>query len=123
MEARGDRPHPLQLQRRGRFRPLILHAMLSLSVISVGRESQTNASRIALLRGGKVLRKAREPAEKQRQNPSGHGVQRAQMADGLLSRDAAQPVHHIVAGHPARLIDHKKSVHIITLVALGTLAN
>jgi hypothetical protein len=37
------------------------------------------------------------------------------VADRFLSGDSAQPVYHIVAGHPARLVDHKKPVHIITL--------
>jgi hypothetical protein len=41
----------------------------------------------------------------------------------LLARDAAQPVDHIVAGHPVRLIDDKKTVHIITLETRGRLAN
>ncbi len=45
------------------------------------------------------------------------------MTDGLLSSDAAQPVHHVVAGDASRLIDHKKPVHIITLASVEWLAN
>ncbi len=74
MEALGGRAHLLQRQLRSRFGPAIRAARLSLRVISVGRESEANASGVALLRSGKVLRKARKFAQKQRQNACGHGV-------------------------------------------------
>ena len=78
-------------------------------------------SAITLLSGGKILRQPRVFAHQQREHASGHGVQRAQMTDGPLPGDFAQPVDHVVAGHAARFINNKKPVHILTLVRVDTL--
>ena len=96
---------------------------LAFGIIGVCREPKANASGIALLRGREILCQPRKSAHQQRQNTGGHWVQRSQMADGLLTCDAAQPVDHVVAGDTAWLIDHKKPVHIITLASIGWLAN
>ncbi len=86
---------------------------LAFGVVGVGRESKANGAGVAFFSRGEVLREAGVFAKQQRQNASGHGVERAEMADGFLTGDAAQSMDHVVAGHAAGLVDYEESVHCL----------
>ena len=81
VEPCGGRLYLRERQIRGHFQPSVRAPGLSLGVIGVCRESEADVSLIALFSGGKVLREASELAHQQRQNPGGHGVQRAEVAN------------------------------------------
>ena len=60
----------------------------------------------------------REPgvvAEKNREDPGGHRIKRAKMADGLFPGNAPQPADDVVTGDAAGFIYDEKAVHWNTL--------
>ena len=119
MEPGSRRAYLVKGQTRPIFREKVGPGCHTLSVIGVRCESEANGPDIALFRGGKVLRQPRKFAQQQWQNAGRHGVQRAQVSNRLLASDSAQFRHHIVAGHPTRLIDYQQSIHLTTLVDRG----
>src|SRR5208337_2197161 len=87
----------------------------AVSVKGVCGKAEANGARVALFGRGEVLRQAGKLAQKEGQNTSGHGVERAEVAYGALAGDSAQDSHHIVAGHACRFVYNEKSVHLSTL--------
>ena len=44
-------------------------------------------------------------------NAGGHGVERAEVADGALLQDAARAVDHVVRGESGGLVDDEDAIH------------
>jgi len=70
----------------------------ALGIEGVGCDAEADDTFLALLRGAEELSQARVLAEQQREHAGGHGVERAEVADGALAGGAAHNVHHVMRG-------------------------
>jgi hypothetical protein len=61
------------------------------------------------------LRQAGKLAQQQGQNAGGHGVKRAEVADGAFAGNSSQDSDYIVASHAGRFVYNEKPVHFFTL--------
>jgi len=86
--------------------PAIGAVRRAFSIVGVGGETEAHCSGVALFGLPKVLRESRELAEDNRQNTGGHGIERAQMANGLFAGDAAHLRDHVVAGDACWFVDN-----------------
>src|SRR5581483_11530466 len=62
---------------------------LAFGVVGIGGEAEADLSLVGLLRCHVKLGKAGHTADNQREDAGGHGVERAQMADGAFVENAA----------------------------------
>ena len=72
-------------------------------VKGVGGKAEADRAFVAFFRGREELREAGVLAEQKREDAGGHGVERAEVADGALAGDAANDVDDVVRGRPAGL--------------------
>jgi hypothetical protein len=89
----------------------------AFGVVSVRGEAEADGAGVVFFRGGEVLREAGVFAEQQREDTRGHGVERAEMADGFFAGDAAETVDDVVAGDAGGFIYDEEAVHWFTLAA------
>ena len=78
----------------------------SASKVSVAKPKRIAAC-VALFRGGEELGEAGVLAEQQRQHAGGHGVERAEVADGAFAGGAAHNVDYVVRGQSRGLIQNQ----------------
>jgi len=125
---RGERRrHLLQLAVKvsGRDADLVQHQKRvclgadrrAFGVISVGGEAKADRARVMLFGGREVLREAGVFAEQEWEDAGSHGIERAEVADGLFAGDAAETADDVVAGDTGGFIYDEKAVHWFTLAA------
>ncbi len=77
----------------------------ALGVEGVGGEAEADGAFVGFFRGGEELGEAGVLAEQQRENTGGHGVERAEVADGAFAGGAADDVDYVVRGHSRGFIE------------------
>src|SRR5882724_5846042 len=83
----------------------------AIGVISVGGEAKADYAFVGFSRRGVKLRQARERSCDEGEDARGQGIERAEMADGLLLQNAAHAVDHIVRGPTGGLVDDDDAIH------------
>ena len=83
----------------------------AFGVEGVGGEAEADVAGVVLLGLAEELREARVFAEEQRENSGGHGVERAEVADGFFAGGAAHDGDYVVRGHAGGFVEYQKTVH------------
>ena len=83
----------------------------AVGIISVRSEAETDDSLIGLLRRTVKLRQTGEAAGDEWKHAGGKGVERPEVADGSLAKNAAHAVDHVVGGPASGLIEDDDSIH------------
>src|SRR6185437_5670429 len=89
----------------------------AFGVVSVRGKAEADGPGVVFFGGGEVLCEAGVSAEQQREDARGHGIKRAEMADGFFAGDAAEAADDVVAGDAGGFIYDEKAVHWFTLAA------
>jgi len=92
----------------GGYRPFIDH--LAVQVMGDGRPPQLHGAFIGFVQPGQVLGKACRLAQAHDQQSGRPRVESAGMSDAPQTGHLAQHIHHVMRGHPLRLVNKKDSI-------------
>ena len=75
-----------------------------------GGHAEDDLGLVGLGQAGQELQQPGGPAQADQEHAGGVGVEGAGVADPALAEDPPAAGHHVVAGHPGRLVDHRQAV-------------
>ena len=84
---------------------------LALGIVSIGYLPKSDRRAVGLALPSQVGRESRGGPDYQHQGAGRQRMERAQVPDALRTRDAAHPVHHIVARAVARFVHQYNAIH------------
>ena len=86
----------------------------AFGVEGVGGEAEADVAGVVLFGLVEELGEAGVFAEEEREDSGGHGVERAEVADGFFSGGATDDGDDVVRGHAGGLVEYEETVHAAT---------
>jgi hypothetical protein len=86
-----------------------LRQNFALGVVGRGGGAEPDRGQVGLAVQREVAEQLGGALDAEHQHPGGHRVERAGVAHLAGAHDPADPRHHVVRGHPARLVDDDQS--------------
>ena len=96
------------LGRQGRYRPFVDHD--SVDVERIGRDAELHGADVALGLGLGETQQARRGSDGEHQEPGGHWIEGARVADLLLVEDPTYASDDVVTRESLRLVDEQEAV-------------
>ncbi len=84
---------------------------VAIGVVGIGGEAEADHAFVSFLRCSVELRQAREIADDEREHAGGQRIERAEMTDATLAKNAAHAGDHVVRGPTRGLIDDDNAIH------------
>src|SRR5579871_800323 len=90
---------------------LYLSGRLAFTIVGIGGKSKAHRALIHFFGTGIELGEAGETSDHERKNARGYGVERTEVSDRALLKNAAHAVDDVVRGQPCGFIDYDDAIH------------